>query len=212
MFDASAYAAQLRALLPQGRAWNRSPDSMLGRLLDGIAQEFARIDARADDLLDEADPRTALELLPDWERVAGLPDACFGQPDNIPERQVAVASRITGLGGQSRAYFIELAASLGYLVEIEEFRPARCGDRLGVLCHSDAWVGTWRMHILPNDDVPDSQTVLTQARCGDRLGVRLRGWGSISLECLVNRHKPAHTRIFFTYQITPEALFWFDFT
>lgn len=213
MFDAASYADQLRALLPTGAAWPTDPDSNLGQLLAGIAEELARVDARSEALLDEADPRTTLELLGDWERVAGLPDACFGQPDNIPERQVAVVSRISGVGGQSRAYFSELAASLGYVVTIDEFRPFRCGDVCGGRTYGAEWRHVWRMNILPNDyDVPDDQFYVTQFRCGDRCGKRLRGWGAINLECLVGRHKPAHSVVLFSYQIEPDPLFWFDFT
>lgn len=212
MFDATAYADQLRALLPPGAAWPNDPDSNLGRLLGGIAEELARIDARADVLLDEADPRSALELLADWERVAGLPDACFGQPDNVPERQVAVTSRITSVGGQSRAYFISLAASLGYVVTIDEFRLTRCGDVCGSRTWGASWLHAWRMNIMPSEyETPDTQFYVSQARCGDRCGKRIRGWGSLDLECLINRHKPAHSVLLFSYQIEPEPLFWFDF-
>jgi uncharacterized protein YmfQ (DUF2313 family) len=210
MFDQAAYADQLKALMPTGPAWAGED---LSRLLEGIAAELARIDARAVQLLDEADPRSALELLADWERTAGLPDACFGMPDNVPERQVAVSSRITSVGGQSRAYFTELAASLGYVVSIDEFRQARCGDRIGTRVYGEGWAHVWRMNVLPPDfDVPEQQFYVTQARCGDRCGKRLRGWGAINLECLVSRHKPAHSVVLFSYQIEPDPLFWFDFT
>lgn len=213
MFDAAAYSAQLRALLPQGLAWPRDADSNLGMLLAGIAEELARIDARAGDLIEEADPRTALELLAEWERMAGLPDACYGQPDNIPERQVALTSRIIDLGGQSRAYFTALAASLGYVVSIDEFSPFRCGDSCGKPCYDDDWAYAWRMNILPIEyDLPEGQFYFAQFRCGDSCGKPLRGWGAINLECLVNRYKPAHSTVLFSYDIEPEALFWMDFT
>lgn len=213
MFDASAYAAQMRQMLPQGAAWPRDPDSVLGRLLAGIAEELARVDARADALIEEADPRTALELLADWESMAGLPDTCFGQPDNIPERRAALTSRIVDLGGQSRAYFIALAQSLGYIVSIDEFAPLRCGDTVGLPCYDDRWAHVWRMNILPVEyDLPEDQFFLTQFRCGDTCGKPLRGWGAINLECLIGRYKPAHSIVLFSYQIEPEPLFWMDFT
>lgn len=213
MFSVDAYAAQLRALLPQGAAWSRDPNSTLGRLLHGIAEELARIDGRGAALLEEADPRTTLELLADWERMAGLPDTCFGQPDNIPERQVALTSRLTSVGGQSRAYFTELAASLGYSVSIDEFSAFRCGDTCGKPCFDDQWAHVWRMNILPlSYDLPEDQFYIAQFRCGDSCGKPLRGWGAINLECLVNRFKPAHSAVLFSYEIEPEPLFWMDFT
>lgn len=67
---ADDYRTALQALLPRGAAWTRSPEAVLMRVLAACAEEPERVDERADDLLDEADPRATLELLSDWERVA----------------------------------------------------------------------------------------------------------------------------------------------
>lgn len=64
---ADDYAGMLRALLPPGRVW-RSIGSVLGKLLLGSADELARIDGRTGDLLNESNPSTATELLPEYER------------------------------------------------------------------------------------------------------------------------------------------------
>ncbi|MEZ5709737.1 MAG: putative phage tail protein [Blastomonas sp.] len=210
---AADYGAQLRQLLPSGAAFRAPADSNLARLLDALAEEFARIDARADDVIDEADPRTTLELLPDWERVLGLPDACTGAPDNVGERRAALRQKITGLGGQSQAYFIELAARLGYVVTISEHRAARLGMRLGERLNGPDWQFAWTVHVEPFDgDLPDDQPFLAQARIGDELGVRLRGFGALDLECVIRRAAPAHTIVLFAYEAEPEALFWIDLT
>jgi uncharacterized protein YmfQ (DUF2313 family) len=55
------YLSQLQALLPQGAAWTRERDAALTRLLDAFAEEFARVDARARQLLDESDPRSTYD-------------------------------------------------------------------------------------------------------------------------------------------------------
>jgi uncharacterized protein YmfQ (DUF2313 family) len=84
---------------------------------------------------------------------------------------------------------------------------------VGARVYGEGWAHVWRMNVLPADfDVPEQQFYVTQARCGDRCGKRLRGWGAINLECLVSRHKPAHSVVLFSYQIEPDPLFWFDFT
>jgi uncharacterized protein YmfQ (DUF2313 family) len=70
------YLRQLQALLPPGPAWPKNDDATLTRLFGALASELARVDGRAWQLLEEADPRTTAELFLDWERVAGLPDAC----------------------------------------------------------------------------------------------------------------------------------------
>ncbi|RMS34758.1 putative Tail protein [Pseudomonas coronafaciens pv. garcae] len=43
-------------------------------VIAGLSREFARIDGRAFDLLNEMDPANVSELVPDWERVMNLPD------------------------------------------------------------------------------------------------------------------------------------------
>ena len=56
MRDAAAYSAQLRQLLPQGRAWTAAPGGVLALLLDAIGEELARVDRRIFGLIGEADP------------------------------------------------------------------------------------------------------------------------------------------------------------
>jgi len=63
--------------------------SVLYQVLLACADELARVDSRAYDLLDEADPRTAVELLPEYERELELVAA-----PSVAERQANVAARI----------------------------------------------------------------------------------------------------------------------
>ncbi|WP_288803830.1 putative phage tail protein [uncultured Novosphingobium sp.] len=210
--DADAYARQFAQLLPKGPAWNFAPDGPFARLLAALATEYARVDSRALDLIEEADPRTTLELLPDWERVAGLPDTCTGAPDEVSERQVALHQKIAGIGGQNRAAFIEVAARLGYQVEIIEHRPARIGDRVGDDLNGEDWAHAWTMKIRPFEGYLEESTFLAVAEVGDRIGVRLRGFGALDLECVIRRLAPAHTTVLFAYEVEPSADFWFDFT
>lgn len=211
--NAADYAGQMRQLLPHGAAWASPQESNLTKLIVSLAAEFARIDARAGQLIEEADPRTTLELLPDWERVLGLPDACFAAPDNVSERRAALRQKITGLGGQSRAYFTELAARLGYFITITEHKPARVGMFLSERLNGPEWAFAWTVHVEPFEgDLPDEQSFFAQARIGDELGVRLRGFGSIDLECAIRRASPAHTTVLFAYEVEPRPEFWIDFT
>lgn len=57
----------LTALLPPGRLWRLVGESLVSSILLASGDELARLDARAMDLLDEADPATAVESLPEWE-------------------------------------------------------------------------------------------------------------------------------------------------
>lgn len=209
MFDADAFTAQMQALLPQGAAWSRAPDAQLTKLLRALAQEFARIDARSYAMLDEADPRTTLELLPDWERLVGLPDACVPVTGSVRERQMAVATKIAGLGGQSAAYYIDLAGSLGFAIEIEEFAPFTTDSRVDADVMDDNWAFVWRVSLTNDDDVSDYSSAWFTTDSG--VDERIRNFGSGQLECLIRRAAPAHTIVQFAYPEEPEPLLWFDF-
>ena len=61
---ATDYQTLLQQLLPYGPAWTDDPDAGITRLFTGLAQELARLDTRAWQLIEEADPRTTLNCSP----------------------------------------------------------------------------------------------------------------------------------------------------
>ncbi len=187
------YASQLDALLPQGLAWPRDRDAKMRALTRGLAEEFARVDARGDDLVREVLPNTTVEMLADWERAAGLPDTCVATEQTIQERRNALLSRLTNTGGQSRAFFIELAKYLGFTITITEFRPFRAGfSRAGDPLYGEQWAFAWRVNA-PAVTIVDFRSGASAA------GEPLRKWGNELLECVFNRVKPAHTVLLFGY-------------
>lgn len=212
MAGIAAYSAQLRQLLPRGRAWLSAPGSIMSSLLESLAAGMERVDQRTADLIRESSPLTALELLPDWERVAGLPDACLPTSGTITERQLRVARKLAGIGGQSRAYFIELAAQLGIAIEIQELSPFRAGMRAGLPCNSVEWTFAWRVRVLPFSETSELYVRSSWFRAGaGRAGDRIRSFSITELECLFRRAAPAHTKVLFSYPVDPEPIFWFDF-
>ncbi|HEY1035537.1 MAG TPA: putative phage tail protein [Pseudoxanthomonas sp.] len=193
-YTASQYREHLKALLPPGLAFPRERGTTLDDLLDAMAQELARIDARADRLTVEANPSTTAEMLADWERVAGLPDNCSGMlPETLQGRRADLVSKLSSTGGQSRAYFIALAAALGFVIEIEEFRPFRAGwSNAGDALTNGDWVYTWR--------VRGPEETITYFRAGvSAAGEPLAYWGNDALECRIRKLKPAHTIVLFAY-------------
>lgn len=191
--SAAEYLSQLQALLPQGPAWPRDEDATLTQLLAALAEEFARVDLRAENLLDEADPRTTAEMLWDWERVAGLPDPCVIAAQTTQERRAALVAKLTNIGGQSRQYFIDLAAALGYTITITEFHPFRVDESAaGDALHGDDWAFAWRVNA--------PATTIREFRVSEStVGDPLRIWGNELLECALSRLKPAHTHALFGY-------------
>lgn len=188
------YLSMLKGLLPQGAAWPRHDGTKLEILLKAWADEFARVDQRAADLVREADPRTTVEMLTDWERVAGLPDACTGELEGLTNRREALVSKLGNLGGQSRQFFIDLAASLGFTVTITEedsYAPFTAGSVAGDALTNDPWQYIWTVH------APESSVVNFAA--GSAAGDALAEWGNNELECVISRAKPAHTHVQFSY-------------
>lgn len=197
----SDYRRQLQALLPLGMAWARSPGATLTRFLDGVAEEFARIDARISAIFEEADPRTTVELLGDWERIAGLPDNCSGVlRDTVQARRQDLLSKLSATGGQSPEYFIGVARSLGFEIRIEEPLPFRIGETpIGTPIYDDSWHHVWRV-------IAPETTVEFFDVSNSSVGEPLARWGNGALECRINHLKPAHTIVQFIYTAPPSYL------
>ena len=77
MFSVDDYDQALSRLLPRGPIWQRTPGSLLDSILHAIAAEFARVDAQADHVIEESDPRTSFNLLENWFTDWGIPSPCL---------------------------------------------------------------------------------------------------------------------------------------
>ncbi|MFQ5472613.1 MAG: YmfQ family protein [Dehalococcoidia bacterium] len=191
--DAGEYRGQLQALLPQGKVWSKELATNLSKLLHGIAEEFARIDAKILDLIEEGDPRTTTELLVDWERVAGLPGPCAGLAETLQGRRDEVVQKLTTRGGQSRQFFIDVGTRLGFTITITEFKVAKIGaTKIGEKLYRSAWTFAWQVN-------GPLQTIRTAQVGQSQIGEPLRSWGNTVLECVIGDLKPAHTTVIFAY-------------
>ena len=208
--SAEDYAEGFANLLPQGRAWPRDPESVLMKFLAGEARIWGdQVDARAADLLEiEADPRLTNEMLSDWETAFGLPDPCVAEPLGIEARHAALINRMTTEGGQSRAFFIAVAAAIGYAITITEYSPfmcgmSRCGDTrpTGATGEKYRWeVGSPDMRFYWTVRVSGVRVTWFRAgsgQCGVDPMVRIAL--ATDLECVFRRWKPAHTQVIFDY-------------
>lgn len=188
------YLKQLQDLLPPGPAWPRDDDAWLTRLLGALAAELARVDGRAWQLVEEADPRTTAELFADWETMAGLPDSCavaFGGDQTMDQRRAALLGRLTTLGGQSAAYYIGLAAALGYAITITEFHEHTVNDDVEYPIYDTAWNFVWQVNA--------ALSTVTEITVESTVEDPIAAWGNALLECVIKRLKPAHTTVQFSY-------------
>ncbi len=226
---ASDYAAAWAALLPQGAAWPREPQTVLQTVILGLCGIWGaaapgspgaagvNVDGRAADLLEtETDPRTTVELLPDWEKAFGLPDLCLAEPLTIGDRQKALTARVAMLGGQSREWFQNYALSIGYTIEVIEHSPymagiSQAGDTTNWNNEGSPWY-RWEC------GGPMMRFYWTIAPLDIRLTwFRVGGGGgqagvdpslliamASDLECAIQRYHPGHTQINFSYGgVTP---------
>ena len=190
------YLREQQQLLPYGHAWTREEGSWLTRLLRGLARVWAHVHNRAAKLIEEADPYTTLELLPDWERNLGLPDECTKGADTLQERRMAVVEKLLDEGRQDIAFFYELAELLGYSITIIEYRPfitglARCGDRLNG-GHTVRYYWTVTVH---GPRVTLFRTGVSMPP--EHLGTIRR---ADDLECRFRIYAHAHTILIFNYE------------
>ncbi|ASW00130.1 YmfQ family protein [Paraburkholderia aromaticivorans] len=194
-YQASDFLKAIQALMPRGLAWPRDPTSVMAQAMSGLSPTWARHTARNNNLLVDAFPKTAVELLPEWESALGLPDPCAGPAPTVAQRQAQVVARFAGSGGQSVPYFIQYAALLGYTVTVTEYVSARVGQsRVGqpVFRLGPQWSFVWQINAPLN--------TITQSKVGTaRAGDPLASWGNAVLQCELNEVIPAHTILIFAY-------------
>ncbi|MCY1666234.1 YmfQ family protein [Rhizobium sp. SL86] len=170
-------------------------DGLIDAILEGVAVALKEAEDQAEALMRETDPRSANNLLTDFERCLG-PDPCGRDKAalTIEQRRRLAHQRWTARGGQSIPFFISLARALGVEITIDEFWPSRAGGlRAGQRLRPEGCQFTWRVNI------PGLVTV-TNFRAGvSRAGQRLGTFELSSIECEIRRLKPAHTHVVFNY-------------
>ncbi len=126
---------QVLQLTPRGAAWGtdeagdgRGALPVMLQVWRGLAAHAAANYATEWDLAIQALPSAITWSLPDWEDEYGLPDPCVSGQAGTAQRVAAVRARFGAQGGQSPAYFICLARSLGYDIDIDEPTQFHCDD------------------------------------------------------------------------------------
>ncbi|PPR18989.1 MAG: hypothetical protein CFH43_00372 [Proteobacteria bacterium] len=191
MATAKEYAKQLQQLLPLGPAWEVGSDTTRESFIEAIGEILAITHNRAENLVNESNPHFTIELLKEWEIDAGLPDKCVPTNQTLSERRAALVAKLLRKGSQTRQYYIDVATALGYSITIDEFDVFRVDSEAGQELTEEDVVYLWRINA-PEETV---RTFNMQSACSEPLGK----WGNELLECVLNRIKPAHTRLLFGY-------------
>jgi len=173
---AADFLAILQGLLPRGLVWTRDPVRRFSRLLAGLADEYVRVQNRAGSLMEEADPATttAAGLLPDWERVLGLPEFEV-HPTTEADHRAVLVGKLAAQGGQAAGYFVGLAAAMGAVASVA----------------NTPWPYVWSVAIPAG---------ITRFRAGSPAGARLITFDAVAVRVRLafEKYKPAHTFIWWT--------------
>lgn len=182
----------LRRLLPPVAYDSSGPVIYAELRAEGHALDDAM--RNADYMLSESDPRTTVQLLSDWERVAGLPDSCSATLAlSVEQRQAALTAKITMRGGQSRPYFIAMAGTLGFPgATITEFSPMTCNGNCNDALWSEVDRFVWQINL------PSAGGVFV-ASCNSDCNAALASWGNAMVECAIRKFCPANTTPVFAY-------------
>ncbi|MCH7381362.1 putative phage tail protein [Acinetobacter higginsii] len=186
------YTSALKALLPRGRVWSRENTGIQHGLIEGLAKSFQQMDEEAQQLLVDAFPSTTTALIDEWNATLGLPDFCFGAPDNIEQNRQYIVAKLIADGGQKVNYYNSIAASLGLNTLIREFSIDHYDADAppGMINQLEDWCHTWKV-------VVDSNSPALVEFNGDETAIR-NSSAFNALSCLLGRYKPAHTQFYMT--------------
>lgn len=196
------YVQQIKALLPYGLAWNREDvASSFALMIECWAAEFARIDARVGQLLEEADPRFCTETFKEWLIQWGVPDPCLELwgaltaaglvPDVL---RTALVQKISEPGGNSLGFFTRLAKGYGYDITIFD-RTHSFHVMSYITDPIEAKVPPHNWYVF----VYEGGGKVTWHKTTGTAKEPIAWWGDKVIECLLRRYCPAHTDLHIAY-------------
>jgi len=189
------FISAVQKLLPRGPAWPKDATSVETGYFGAMADVMTQLHAAAAAISEvESDPSQTSELLPDWEKAYGLPDCCAPAAPTIEQRRASLCAKIAAQGGQSPAYFVSVAAALGFAASVTEFLPFRVGQASVETTIMDLpWIFTWRLN------VAEAETVVDWAVGQNGVEDPLASWGNEELACVIGRLAPAQTIVLFAF-------------
>lgn len=187
---------QILAEGPDGWAFSRDPDDYEAAVFLPLATEMSLIEASALSMLPQIDPRTAPDLLPDFERALG-PDPCMAAnpiTDTVTRGLVAYA-KLTNNGTICAGYFENYALSIGETITIKEFPP---GTQCGLFECGNAMLVQPPEHCAFQVTLPATNVthfICGASQAGDSLGV----FTPSPMECVITNGAPLYATPYFNY-------------
>lgn len=192
-FSDEVFLAGFQNLLPTGPIWPRDSDAVQTQAFAALVKGYTRNAAAGVALIADIFPATTVDMLDEWEATLGLPDPCAGPEPTVTLRQAQVTARLIAGGGQSIAYFVNFAKTLGYDITVTQFAPARADAlRADEPVYDPAWAFAWQVN------APEFTIEYFCADTGNA-DDPLATWGNTVLICEMNRLAPAHSTIIFNF-------------
>lgn len=115
------HTQSLANFLPDGKVFasKNIAGTVTHSLLRGLSVELKRVEKTIIEWLSQYDPRTTLDFILQWERFVGIPDGCFDGQGSLELRRKHVIAKFFARGVSTTQDFIDIAAFLGYTIEIE---------------------------------------------------------------------------------------------
>ncbi len=106
--------------LPMGSAWItwRMPGKTAYRMILALADTYDRATSALCRLAEELDPRTTIDMIPEWETALGLPDTCLPSAATLAERRGLVILRLSHRRWTTASDWHQLAALFGLEIVI----------------------------------------------------------------------------------------------
>lgn len=185
-------ATTIQKYLPGGRAHAAAQvrGTNIRKLLLGFATELMRVDSLISLFRIDTNPKETQFFLDEWENALGIPDICFSGLGTNDDRRVAILIKLSALGIQTNADFVDLAARLGIEVTIT------AGSVHGLFpwvwpkfFYETAKEARFTIFITPLQVIGESFTYTFPITFGDE--------NLAILECLFAEFKPANVQVIF---------------
>ena len=187
--DVDFQQAMLR-LLPRGRVWRRDPGSTLAAVMLALAPTYTRGMQAAAQVLIDGSPATT-RTVARVGSIAWMPDACTAANPRSSNARLG-ASEVGCARSLTIAYFVALAANLGFTITITEFTPFTVDKPCDEALCEPEWSYVWQVN---------APQVVTFYFAVDESGVDdpLEVYDAGELVCRIRADAPAETIVFFTF-------------
>jgi uncharacterized protein YmfQ (DUF2313 family) len=193
-YTAEQYNIALKALLPQGPAWELEDNEFLSKMLNLAALEFARIDADILMLIREASPETCSVTFDDWCHQWGIPDKCLTEIDaDLDLYRTLLCLKIYSQGYSFVECINMICNALGFkTISLYTNTRHTVTSPVNLGLYDDQWGLQIIIHTEDETSIQFFRATSTAKR-------RLAEWGIEVFECIVKSFAPCWSRVVFSY-------------